>query len=229
MAYVISVIGQKGGVKKSTLSRLLAVEFSKLDDATWDVKIADLDISQGTSYQWMQRRAANGYSPDIRVEAMRLDRALKDADNFHVMILDGAPHATEDTQRAALASTLVVVPTGVGVDDLRPTVSLLHELKKKGVDPRRMMVVLTGVQDSEAEVNEARSYIAEAGYQVAKATVAEKTAYRRALDLGLALSEVKHRGLSHRASELFNELVAPLAELAEDTETKTETKKGNAA
>ena len=47
MALVIGVVSQKGGVGKSTCARLIAREYAY---AGWDVKIADLDVSQGTSF-----------------------------------------------------------------------------------------------------------------------------------------------------------------------------------
>ena len=52
MTVLVGVISQKGGVGKSTLARLIAREYAA---AGWDVKIADLDISQGTSTDWKQR------------------------------------------------------------------------------------------------------------------------------------------------------------------------------
>lgn len=220
--FIISVLSQKGGVGKSTLSRLLGVEFGRMDGGTWDVKIADLDVAQGTSYQWMQRRAANGISPDVRVEAMRLDKALKDADNFHVMVLDCAGYTSTDTGRAAKASTLIIVPCGTGVDDLQPTVGVLRELQRAGVNPKRMLVVLTGTQDSDAEIAEARTYITDAGFQVAPTTLAEKTLYRRGLDVGQALSEVKHKGLAERAQQLFADMIKPLESLTQEPDTKKE-------
>jgi chromosome partitioning protein len=65
MALIVSFVSQKGGVGKSTLSRLLAREFASLG---WSVKIADLDISQGTSFQWRARRLASAVEPDVPVE-----------------------------------------------------------------------------------------------------------------------------------------------------------------
>jgi cellulose biosynthesis protein BcsQ len=46
MAIIIGVVSQKGGVGKSTITRLVARELAAQD---WQVKIADLDISQATS------------------------------------------------------------------------------------------------------------------------------------------------------------------------------------
>src|SRR5450631_1941531 len=49
MAVIVGMVSQKGGVGKSTLSRLVAREYA---NAGWSVKIADLDVSQGTSFSW---------------------------------------------------------------------------------------------------------------------------------------------------------------------------------
>jgi cellulose biosynthesis protein BcsQ len=75
LAIIVSMISQKGGVGKSTLARLLAREFAAQE---WRVKIADLDISQGTSFQWRARRLEHQIEPDIPVELFgRVDQALK--------------------------------------------------------------------------------------------------------------------------------------------------------
>ena len=52
MTIIICMCSQKGGVGKSTLARLVAREYA---NAGWSVKIADLDVSQGTSFNWQGR------------------------------------------------------------------------------------------------------------------------------------------------------------------------------
>lgn len=74
---ILSLISQKGGVGKSTLARLVAVEAAR---AGWRVLIADLDAAQGTATQWHHRRAAAGIEPDLSVMRYRtVERALQDA------------------------------------------------------------------------------------------------------------------------------------------------------
>lgn len=116
MALIIGVVSQKGGVGKSTIERLIARELAAQD---WEVKIADLDISQATSYHWRARRLQHAMEPDISIEQYgRVDQALKSAEHFDLLVLDGAPHATQATQQIAKASDLVIIPTGLAVDDL---------------------------------------------------------------------------------------------------------------
>jgi chromosome partitioning protein len=211
MAYIIGVVSQKGGVGKSTIARLIATEFARMDGATWDVKIADLDVSQATSFHWMQRRHSAQATPEIRVEGyQRVEKAIAEADHFDVMVLDGAPHATADTHRVAKAAQLVVIPTGSALDDLEPSVRLAHELRKAGVQTSNVIFALTRTGDSEAETAEAREYIAKAGYSVAGGSLPERVAYRRASDLGFSVSETGFPTLNERARALFASLIAPL-------------------
>ena len=218
MAYVIGVVSQKGGVGKSTLARLLATEFARMDGGTWDVKIADLDVSQATSFHWMQRRHANGTQPEIRVEGyQRLEKAVADAEHFHVMVLDGAPHATADTLKIARAAHIIVIPTGTALDDLEPSVRLAHELRKAGIEVRQIVFGLTRTGDSEIETAEARTYIREAGYRVAEGALPERVAYRRASDLGQAVSETPFPSLNERARALFHSLIATLYDEQQET------------
>ena len=65
MTLFLGIVSQKGGVGKSTLARLIAKEFAT---AGWRVKIAALDIAQGTSFNWQARRLQHALEPTIPVE-----------------------------------------------------------------------------------------------------------------------------------------------------------------
>ena len=95
MGHKIAFVSQKGGVSKSTLSRALGTTYAA---AGWNVKIADLDINQSTSFTWLQRRLKSGVTPEVAVETFgTVASALKVADTYDLMIFDGAPHATKAT------------------------------------------------------------------------------------------------------------------------------------
>ena len=53
---IISLISQKGGVGKSALSRLIAVEYA---NSGWQVKIGGLDKLQGSTTKCKTRRYEN--------------------------------------------------------------------------------------------------------------------------------------------------------------------------
>jgi len=210
MAMIVGIVSQKGGVGKSTLARLIAREFAAQD---WQVKIADLDVSQATSFHWRSRRLQNALEPDISVEQYgRVEQALRIAEQYDLLVLDGAPHATQATLQIAQASNLVVIPTGLAIDDLQPGVQLAHELVKH--IPRQSLVfALCRVGVSSTEIGEARNYLQEAGYTVLEGELPEKAAYRRASDEGRTATETHFASLNRRADALAQSVVNALASL----------------
>ncbi|MHC5862534.1 ParA family protein [Nostoc sp.] len=210
MTVLVGVISQKGGVGKSTLARLIAREYAA---AGWDVKIADLDISQGTSTDWKQRREVNGIQPEIAVEPFRtVAQALKHASVYDLMVMDGPPHSMQGTLEIARASDLLVLPTGLSLDDLKPSVLLAHELVNAKIPTDKIIFVLCRVGDRENEIEDARSYIHKAGYVTVAGSISEKTAYRQASDNGRAVSEVTFPTLKQRAEQVAQGIIDLLSE-----------------
>lgn len=204
MPLLIGIVSQKGGVGKSTLARLIACEYAA---AQWDVKIADMDVSQSTSFHWQTRRLQASLKPEISVEQFsRVDQVLKAAANYNLVIFDGAPHATETTLQIAQSSNLVILPTGISLDDLEPTVRLAHELKQRGIASEKITIAFCRVGDSTAELEEAQQYIAKAGYGMLKGSLPERTAYRRASDAGRAPTETAFDTLNTRAGDLMQSI-----------------------
>ncbi len=147
MAVIVGMVSQKGGVGKSTLSRLVAREYAL---AGWTVKIADLDVSQGTSFNWQSRRLQAGIEPAIPVERFgTVEQALKIGSHYDLLILDGPPHSTAGTLKIAAASLLTILPTGLSLDDLEPSVLLAHELRKREIKAAKIAFALSRVGDSE--------------------------------------------------------------------------------
>ena len=205
MTIMLGVVSQKGGVGKSTLARLIAREYAH---AGWQVKIADLDISQGTSTDWKHRRERNGLEPEVAVEPFRtVAQALKVQSLYDLMIFDGPPHSMSGTLEIARASALTVLPTGLSLDDLRPSIMLAHELVSAGIQADKIIFVLCRVGDRENEIEEARAYVKRAHYKCLTGSLPEKTGYRRASDQGKALSETFYRSLKARAEEVAQSLI----------------------
>lgn len=205
MSLKIGVISQKGGVGKSTISRLVAREYA---EAGWDVKIADLDISQGTSVDWKKRREENALKPEIAVEPFRtVAQALKHADVHDLVILDGAPHSTQASLDIAKVSDLVILPTGLSLDDMKPQILLAHELAASSIPEEKLVFALCRVGDGKKEIEEARAYINKSGYLVLAGSLPEKPAYRRASDLGKSVSEASYVSLRIRAEEVAQSII----------------------
>lgn len=211
MAYIVGMVSQKGGVGKSTLARMMAREFVGGGLST---KIADLDTQQQTCTNWAGRRAENAHSPEIQVQSFAsVKSALEEAPRFDALILDGKPHASEQTIEIAKASHLVVIPTGQTLDDLHPGVLLAHGLRKKGIRPDRVAFAMFKTTGSDRENASARDYVTEAGYTVLEGEVGVSTAYGAASDQGKAITETSFRSLNERASRLAQSVIDRIAEI----------------
>jgi chromosome partitioning protein len=204
-ALIIACVSQKGGVGKSTLARLVAREYAA---AKWNVKIADLDVGQGTSFNWQSRRLQHQMKPVIAVERFgSVEDALKVAPNVDLLILDGPPHSTAGTLKIAKAADRVILPTGLSLDDMQPSVLLAHELVTKRIPKPKIAFALCRVGDSYLELVEAQTYITDAGYRVLTGYIPEKIAYRRASDAGRALTETQFPSLNRKTDKLVQSIV----------------------
>ncbi len=206
MGYKIGVVSQKGGVGKSTLARSTASTYAA---AGWNVKIADLDINQSTSFSWLQRRLKSGITPVVNVECFgTLSQALRVADAYDLMIFDGAPHATKATVEIAKVSDLLVLPTGLSLDDMEPTVILANALANKhGIESGKICFALCRAGNSEKELAEAREYLSETPFHLLDGVMFEKTAFRRAHDSGLAAIETPYKGPREQADQLIQSII----------------------
>lgn len=204
MGYIVSFVAQKGGVGKSTLARALSREAA---NNGWSVKLADLDTQQGTVAEWHRLRLANGYKSVGSVEVIaKASEALKIADGYDLLVLDGAARASAATGDVAKHSDLVVLPTCASRDDLIPAVRLAHELRKAKVSSSKIVFALVRVT-TVAEIEEARKFIGDAGYKVLEGALIEKPAYRQAQNEGLAVTETRFSSLKQKADVLLQAMV----------------------
>jgi chromosome partitioning protein len=207
--YQIGLISQKGGVGKSTISRLLLREYTL---AGWNAKIADMDVKQGTSVEWNMRRKQNEQEPELSVEAYsRVDKALKDSDNLDLLIFDGQARSDSQTKEIANNSDMLILPTSTALDDLEPTVRLANDLKKAGIAPERIYFALSKVGNQEHENEEAEEYLkyacARAGYKIVDGRIPEMLSIRKALDSGKAPSEISYPSVRGRIYDFTQSII----------------------
>ena len=209
MNLVVGLISQKGGVGKSSIVRALAREAANNDI---NVKIADLDIQQATSINWVRRRLERDIVPVVLVEPFKTaEQAIKTAKNYELFIIDAPARASKGTYEISRCADLLVQPTGASLDDLEPAILLFHELIKKGIPKSKMVFALSRV-GTESEEKQCRDYIAQAGYNVLEGSLYEKPAYRQAQNHGHALTEVSYRGLREKADVLIQSLIDRLSD-----------------
>jgi chromosome partitioning protein len=207
MGKIIAFVSQKGGVSKSTLARGVSRE---AQHSGLEVKVADLDTQQGTFSEWHRIRLNNGYDSVGSVEIFsKVKEALKQADNYDLLIIDGAARASSATLEIAKVADLVILPTCASRDDLTPAIKLAYELQKKGIAKNNIAFALTRVT-TQAEIEDAREYINESGFQTLDGSLIEKPAYRQAQNQGLTITETKYKSLNLKADELLSSIITLL-------------------
>jgi len=214
MGYKICVVGQKGGPGKSNIARAIATCYAAAD---WNVKIGDQDINQSTSFEWLQRRLQNGIEPVVAVEAFgTAAQAIKQSDNYDLFIFDGAPTASRDTKDIAKVCDLIIIPTGLGVDDLKPSVVIAHNLAKAGIDKKRICFVFNKATGSESEYQEARQYLLDTPYFLIDGRIEFKPCYRQALDAGQSIIETRYKAPREKAEFVIQNIINRLEELTQE-------------
>lgn len=209
---IISCLSQKGGVGKSTLARLIARTYAA---SGWSVKICDFNIRQKTSVDWVAIRMNEGVEPVIHAEPYNSPSAMR-REPYDLVVADGKPDSDQSSLEIARLSTLVVIPTGLTIDDLRPQILFANELINKGVPRERILFVLNKTTESELAVTEARNYIRSAmHFQIASQDLSLRTGYQMAQNTGRAVSESKFATINERADSIANEIIQHVNNLLE--------------
>lgn len=209
ISLVIAVLSQKGGVGKSTLSRLIARTYAS---AGWRVKIADFNTKQKTSVDWSALRMSLSLQPEVPAEAFTsIKLAMKQ--DYDLLIIDGRPDSDTTTLDAAKEANLVIIPCGDSLDDLKPQVMFAHELVARGVNRQKLLFVLNQVSETIISIADARQYVGSAGYPVAKIELPMKAGYKIAQNSGRALTETTFSTLNERAEALAQEIAVRAQQL----------------
>lgn len=214
MSHTIGVISQKGGVAKSTIARALGTTYAA---AGWNVKIADLDINQASSFSWHQRRLQRDASPSVAVETFgAVKQAMSVAHVYDMMILDGAPHATKATALIAQHADMVILPTGMALDDLEPQVMLANALADEHrVRPDRIVFALVKTGSSAVELSDTIAYLGMTRFSWVPHSLPERTAYRRAQDAGLSVTETPYPAPRAHADQFVQGIIDRFEEITQ--------------
>lgn len=206
---IIACLSQKGGVGKSTLARLIARTYAV---AGWTVKICDFNTTQLTSVKWSKLRSDENIQPAVPAEPYNTPTRMR-REGCNLVVADGRPDSDQSSLDIARLADLIVVPTGLSLDDLEPQLMFANELVQKGVHPARILFVLNKTTDSAVAVQEARNYLRT--YVVAEQDLTARTSYQRAQNHGRALSEVgvKVGSLEEKADLLAAEIVEHVSKL----------------
>jgi chromosome partitioning protein len=196
---LVSFVGQKGGVGKSSLARLLSVGAARKGQK---VLLADFDLEQLTCLEWNALRLRNSLEPEIAVRSFKsLKKLRKTEADYDLIVADTRGLADELTRDVAEESSVVFLPTGTSGDDLRPTLALARKLAKHGADGK-LIFVLTKTGKSDRQINAAVQQIEDGGFPVLDANWALRDGFQSEFDAGGVGLESRNRYLREIADEV---------------------------
>ena len=202
---VASFIGQKGGVGKSALARVLAVSAARNRQK---VLLADFDIEQLTSVEWAKTRAHAGHQPEIEARAFKtLKKLRKNISGYDLVVADTRGYADDLTEAVAEESDVVFLPTGTSMDDLRPTLGLARKLARHGINDK-IVLVLSKVGRSERQLDDAIGLIEDSGFAPLEVAWPQRDGFQVEFDEGRSGGESSNPHLRQLAAWVEDALLA---------------------
>ena len=180
----ISVVAQKGGSGKTTVSVSIAVAAAR---AGLSSAVVDLD-PQATAANWSDRRES-ATPVVISAQASRLPKILEGAEagGADLVVIDTAPRAEQAALAAARAADLVLVPCRPAVYDLETIATTVDLVGLAGGKP--VLVVLNGVPSRGPKADQARDVLESLGVPVCPAAFGHRVAFDHAGAVGLSAQE----------------------------------------
>ncbi len=187
----ISIIGQKGGTGKTTLSLGLAVAAAQAGKA---VAVIDLD-PQANAANWKDRRDAEN-PVVVSAQVSRLRPTLETVEKYGVdlVIIDTPGRSDSAAIEASRCADLVLIPVRAQVFDLE-TLAGVRDLLRVAGDPLAYVVVNGVHPQSKKGAETAKALIENAfGFKVAPTHLCNRTSYAEAPTTGRAPQEIDPDG-----------------------------------
>lgn len=215
MTRTISFLSGKGGVTKTTIARAIAVAFTS---AGWKTGVLDQDTGQNSMFKWNGRRKYYGHEPlDIRSGSLNDARKMIQANQHHLVLIDGAAYGSRDTVEAAKMSDMIVVSCRFSLDDMESAVETMNKLVLEGIPAERFCVVFSGVPEQRSPANyvNAQNWMKQTPYFICDGFIEQKNSLTDAQNEGLAINEVKFASVRKKIDQVMENIATRFHELTE--------------
>lgn len=192
---VVSVLSQKGGTGKTTLSCALAALASRAGTAT---AVLDLD-PQASAAKWHDLRRANGeQDPPVFATPSSRMQALVDAlgrDGAELIVTDTAPHSGADAVTVARLSGHILIPLQPSFPDLA-AIARTIDIAELAKVPATIVLNLALVNHPSAD--DARTVIESTPAAAAPVVLHRRVAHVNSFNVGRCAAEYQPAGKAAR-------------------------------
>ena len=204
---VISIVNQKGGVGKSTITINLARAI-QLDGAT--VAVIDCD-PQGTTTDWgmLNQNNTNGnFFPVHNYHIKDLPERLIEFKEYDCVLIDGAPRLEELSVAIIKVSDVIIIPLTPSPNDVWASISFIDLIKERlKVRPDLKVAFLVNRQKPNTNaIRDVRSALKDIGIQVLTTGINDRIAYAKTIGKGVTIFEEIGKG-SNEIRNLAKEIL----------------------
>jgi chromosome partitioning protein len=203
---IISVVNQKGGVGKSTISTSIAVSFAQLGNR---VLFIDSD-DQKSALDWINNRPEKSWKiVGTHLGTQHLKKQVKElSKNYDVTIIDGKGIISEASKAALVISDFFIIPVEPGTFDLNSTEDFIEQVVKEVASFKDTKgALLLNKMDTTSLAKQISKYIRTIDFPVFEASIPRLTAFREASSKGLSITEYAPGSTACVAyNKFFNEL-----------------------
>ena len=207
---IISLLSQKGGVGKTTLSLNLAGLFATNGARTL---LIDAD-PQGSSISWSAVRTSPPLFPVVGMAKGNLHKELPDLRRqYEMVVIDGAPRVNEIARSAIIASDVVLIPVQPSPVDIwasQETIDLVNEARIFRENLKVAFVINRKIANT-AIGRDVRHALADFGYPVLSAHITQRVAFAESLAQGQTVFEAMPNSPAAKEIEELQEEVAAFA------------------
>jgi chromosome partitioning protein len=205
---IVALVGQKGGVGKSTLAICLGVAAFQRGRSTL---LVDAD-PQGTLRTWSEVAAERRrLGPNVMAMGSLMHRPgeLDAVARYYDWTFIDCPPSHGEVQRSALmVAHIALLPCGPSASDIWALSSSLELVRAaRTLRPGlRAAVVVTRKQSRTSLGRDVRSVLQQSGFPVLNSEMAYRVAYQEALALGGGVTDRKNDPAAHEVRAMFDEV-----------------------
>ena len=194
---IISVLNQKGGVGKTTLSVNLAAALSLSGHRTL---LIDAD-PQGSALDWQASRQGKNLFPVVGLAKATLHKDVPDlAAGYEYVVIDGPPRVNDLARSAILASDKVLIPVQPSPYDVWAAGEIVKLIQEVAIykETLKCLFAINRKIANSAIGRDVAEALKDYPFPVAKARIGQRVAFAESAAAGLSVLEVEPKGPASR-------------------------------